>query len=101
MPGKVYKSAEGQSDQMQGLAQIENGIMGATTIKRTPKAKVEKPKPKIEKVAIYSTKNVYWDEAGSVSKGYNIVTQEQADKWLTRGHTRIATPEEVAKEYGL
>jgi hypothetical protein len=32
-------------------------------------------------------------------QGYNIVTKEQADKWLTRDHTRLATPEEVAKEF--
>ena len=64
-------------------------------------------KPKIkpaselgDKVAIHSTKNVRWPEVGSVSRGYNIVTQAQADKWLTRSHVRIATPEEVKKAFG-
>ena len=53
------------------------------------------------KVAVHSTKNVYWPGVGKILKGYNIVTKEQADQWLTRDHTRIALPEEVAKEYGL
>ena len=52
------------------------------------------------KVALFSTKSVRWEEVGSLSRGYNIVTQKQADKWLTRGHVRIATPEEVQKAFG-
>ena len=54
-----------------------------------------------DKVAIHSTKSVYWSEVGSVTKGYNIVTKQQADKWLTRKHVRIAAPEEVKKAFGL
>jgi len=53
-----------------------------------------------ETVAIYSTKNVNWEGVGKLEKGYNIVGKKAADQWLTRGHTRIATPEEVAREYG-
>lgn len=62
---------------------------------------VEKKEDKPEKLAIYSSRNVTWNGVGKVYIGYNIVTQEQADKWLTRDHTRLATPEEVAKEFGL
>jgi hypothetical protein len=53
-----------------------------------------------EKVALHSTKSVRWEEVGSISKGYNIVTKAQAEKWLTRGHVRIASPEEVQKAFG-
>lgn len=56
---------------------------------------------KYDKVAIYSSRNVSWQGVGKVSKGYNIMTKDKAEQWLTRDHTRIATPEEVAKEYGL
>ena len=52
------------------------------------------------KVALYSTRSVRWEEVGALSRGYNIVTQKQADKWLTRSHVRIATPEEVKKAFG-
>jgi hypothetical protein len=53
-----------------------------------------------DKVAIYSSKSVRWESVGAVSRGYNIVTKAQADKWLTRSHVRIATPEEVKKAFG-
>jgi hypothetical protein len=62
----------------------------------SPKAVKEK-----DKVAVYSTRNVNWSGVGQVSKGYNIVTKQAADKWVTRDHIRIATPEEVAGEYGI
>ena len=52
------------------------------------------------KVALFSTKSVRWEEVGTLNRGYNIVTQKQAEKWLTRGHVRIATPEEVEKAFG-
>jgi hypothetical protein len=50
------------------------------------------------KVAIFSTSNVSWPGVGKVGKGYNILPQAAADKWLTRNHTRLATPEEVKRE---
>lgn len=52
-----------------------------------------------ETVAIYSTRNVSWPGIGVIHKGYNIVTAEQAEQWLTRKHVRSATPQEVAQEY--
>jgi hypothetical protein len=53
-----------------------------------------------EKVAIYSSKNVSWAGVGKVLKGYNIVTKSVSEKWLKRDHIRIATPEEVARDFG-
>jgi hypothetical protein len=52
------------------------------------------------KVALYSTKSVRWEEVGTLNRGYNIVTEKQAEKWLSRSHVRIATPEEVQKAFG-
>ena len=54
-----------------------------------------------DKVAVYSEKNMNWSAIGKVSKGYNIVTKEAAEMWLTRKGVRKATPEEVATHYGL
>ncbi len=68
------------------------------------KDKVFSSKPKIEeveKVAIHSEKNMNWNGIGRVSKGYNIVTKEAADMWLTRKGVREVEPEEVATHYGL
>jgi hypothetical protein len=81
------------------LGQIQDGIMGVG-IAHEPERKSPKVTPeKNNKVAIYSSKNLYWGEVGRLLKGYNIVTAEQAEQWLTTKHTRIATPEEVAGAY--
>lgn len=61
--------------------------------------KVEEPKEP-EKVALWSNKNIRWTGVGTLSKGYNIVTKEAAEKWLTRDGIREASPEEVATYYG-
>ena len=53
------------------------------------------------KVAIHSEKNMHWNGIGGITKGYNIVTKEAAQQWLTRKGIRQATPEEVASYYGL
>ena len=92
-------------DLVPGLGPVANGVMGTSLMSKTEKPKISKSKPKVdgvEKVAIFSTKNVSWAEAnGRVYRGYNIVKKEAADLWLTKDFIRLATPEEVAKEYGL
>jgi purine nucleoside phosphorylase len=88
-------------EEVQALGSVEAGVIGATTAPKTTErkksAKVAEPK---ETVALYSTKNVTWSEVGKVYRGYNIVEKANAARWLTRSHIRIATPEEVAKEFG-
>lgn len=71
------------------------------TVKKEIKKEPVKKDKKEKTVAIHSTRNVTWNGVGKVYRGYNIVDEETAAKWLTRDHTRIATPQEVAKEYGL
>jgi len=57
-------------------------------------------KPVIEKVAVYSTRNLHWTGVGALKIGYNIVTAKDADKWASHKAVRIATPEELASYYG-
>ena len=61
---------------------------------------VKKEEKKDEKVALWSSKNIRWTGTGTLSKGYNIVTKEAADKWLSKEGIRKATPEEIATYYG-
>jgi hypothetical protein len=82
------------------ITAVANGVIGAGRVAKSPKPADPKSKPKVEKVAIHSTKNVTWGPVGKVYKGYNLVTPDQAKMWLTRDHTRTATPEEVAREFG-
>jgi hypothetical protein len=60
----------------------------------------EKPKDQVEKVALYSNRNIYWDGLGDLKVGYNIVSKEASEQWITRKAVRIAQPEEVASYYG-
>ena len=85
----------------QALGAVANGVIGAST---TPKAPKKKPVAKQEKdpktVAIKSTKNVSWVGVGKVSKGINIVSEKEADQWITRDHITLVSPQDVAKEFG-
>jgi hypothetical protein len=51
-------------------------------------------------VALYSKSNLFWNEVGSLTVGYNIVTKEKSERWLQHRSVRLASPEEVAKAYG-
>jgi hypothetical protein len=96
--GSSTTERNGKSNKSGSVAVNNFGAIGS------PKAEnFSKPtKTDVEgKVAVFSTKNVTWPGVGSVTKGYNIVSQEKADKWATRSHIRVATPQEVAQEFGL
>lgn len=83
------------------LAPVGDGAIGSTTVEKPKPAKKAAPKPAQaeETVAIFSTRNVVWSGVGKVSRGYNIVSKSASESWLKRDHIRLATPEEVAKEY--
>jgi hypothetical protein len=85
---------------VQSLGFTETGAIGSMAADGPKKTTKPVAVDLSEKVALHSTKSVRWEGVGSLSKGYNIVTKAQAEKWLTRGHVRIATPEEVKKAFG-
>lgn len=94
-------SKKSDGDKRGYVGELETGAIGVTA--KAPKKAASTRKASTKKkdtVAIYSSKNVIWQSVGKVDKGYNIVTEEEAEKWLTRDHVRLATPEEVAREYG-
>ena len=71
----------------------------------TPKEKivsknVKEIKDEVDQVALYSSKNIHWNGLGALTVGYNIVSKEASEKWITRKAVRIAQPEEVASYYG-
>jgi hypothetical protein len=70
----------------------------ASSVKEKKSSKADSSS-KEEKVAVHSTKNVAWTGVGKVYRGYNIVSKDAAEKWLTRSHIRLATPEEIAAEF--
>jgi hypothetical protein len=80
----------------------EDGVMGSTTTK-AEKAKVEKEEVVVEsannKVAIFSSRNLYADGPGRVNIGYNIVSKRHVEFWLNHKGIRLATPDEVAEAF--
>lgn len=62
-------------------------------------AKKESP----ERVALFSENNKHSVDRklGYLKVGYNIVTKEAAEWWLTRKGVRLATPNELARHYGI
>jgi hypothetical protein len=96
----VVVEAPAAEEPVQSLGFTDTGAIGSMAADG-PKKDIKPAQGLGDKVAIYSTKNVRWEEAnGAVYRGVNIVTKDQADKWLTRSHVRIATPEEVQKVLG-
>jgi hypothetical protein len=93
------KAEEPAAEPVQALGFTNTGAIGSMAADG-PKKTVKPANQDADKVAIHSTKNVRWEEVGTLYRGYNIVTKEQADKWLTRSHVRVATPEEVKKVLG-
>lgn len=77
----------------------DNVIASSAKSEKRSKASKNDSEVKEEKVALYSAKNATWNGVGKVYRGYNIVSKTAAESWLTRPHIRLATPEEVAKEF--
>lgn len=94
------KSANTTKEKKPALTPVADGVIGSGKADLSKKPKPQVDKPVQEKVALFSTKNVFWEEVGSLNRGYNIVSKSKADAWLTRNHVRLATPEEVAKAFG-
>jgi hypothetical protein len=90
---------EDPKPEIQGLGNV-NGAIGVAMTPVGKKKPAKKTSEKKETVALHSTKNVTWSGVGKVYRGYNIVEKNASEKWLTRSHIRVATPEEVAKEFG-
>ena len=89
------------SDEVQAMGTVANGTIGTTKKPRAKKTTTVKTETvEEEKVAIHADKNYYWSPAGKIYRGYNIVSKARADLWLTKAGVRLATPEEVAKEFG-
>ncbi len=61
--------------------------------------KAGKNKDLTNKIALHSDRNLHMDGLGALSVGYNIVSKEASEKWLTHRLVRIAQTEEVASYY--
>lgn len=81
-------------------ASNDNGTVISKAAEKPAKKVTETPKEDITKVAVFSKRNLRWNKLGQLNSGYNIVTKEDAEKWVTIPGVREATPKEVASYYG-
>lgn len=77
-----------------------NGAIGSGPADRSPKIKA-KTEEEPTKLAVYSEKNILVEGLGKITKGYNIFLKDVANQWLEKSYVRLATPDEVAEEYGV
>ena len=84
------------------LGYNKDGVMGSTTTK-VNKPKVENTTVEEDalpqKVAIFSTRNLYADGYGKINVGYNIVPNKYVEFWLKQRGVRLVTPDEVAEAF--
>ncbi len=81
------------------IAVVDGAIGSPGASRKDPVKQIVEPKTKKETVALFSTKNVFWDGVGEVKRGYNFVTPAQAEKWKARNHIRVATPTEIKEAF--
>lgn len=77
---------------------IDARIYSEKAVKKEVKES-NKPK-KSNEVALYAVRNLHWSGVGTLEAGYNIVSKEESEKWLTHKAVRVASPEEVATYFG-
>jgi len=63
--------------------------------------KQDKENAKGDKIAIFSSRNLFWNGVGELNQGYTILPKEISEKWLSHKAVRVATADEVAKHYKI
>ena len=101
-PDAIVVPKKEKVDAMSSSKSNNDGVViSGQAEKDYPPVKVEKSiKISNEKIAVFSEKNLYWHGIGTLNKGYNIITKENAETWLKHKSVRQATPKEVATYYG-
>jgi hypothetical protein len=89
-------------EEVPALVPVANGVIGAGSAKKSKPKKKAAPAaaPEGEKVAVLSSRNMVWQGVGKLLKGYNFVSKDDAEKWLTLEAVKLATPEEIKSNLG-
>jgi hypothetical protein len=84
------------------LGYNSNGVIGSTTTGDNVVQNVSSETQTIplNKVAIFSNRNLYADGYGNLNVGYNIVGNRLATFWLAQKGVRLVEPEELAEAFG-
>lgn len=89
------------AEEIPAIVPVADGVIGTGKAKKAPKKEATPaPDDNEEKVAIFATRNLYWEGLGRINAGYSIVSKTAANKWLTLSKVREATPAEVKANLG-
>lgn len=83
-----------------GAGAIIMGKNGATQKPSRKKAPVKKPEIEDDKALVWSDGNLNWSGVGTLKVGFNVVSKESAEKWVTLRKVRNASVEEAKEYYG-
>lgn len=98
----TIKSPE-PAEEAPSLVPVSDGVIGTGKVKKNAEPKAKQVTNKTDKpgtVAIFASRNVSWQGLGKLTKGYNIVSPDDATKWLTLSTVRLVQPEEVKTKLG-
>jgi hypothetical protein len=68
--------------------------------KEEPEAKEEEIKDS-ELEVVLAPRNLYWAGVGKLKEGYNLVSKQDAEKWLRVKSVSSATASDLARSYGI
>jgi hypothetical protein len=99
---EIVKAPEPE-DEAPAIVPVVDGVIGTGKVRKKksePKPKAEPVKEAVTTVALFASRNLVWQGLGKLVKGYNIVSVDAADKWLTLDSVRSVDPSEVQAKLG-
>jgi hypothetical protein len=95
----TYKTRVLLEEEQPALSILSNKIKKQKAANKSDKLDLSEFVTENNKVALFAARNLTWTGMGKLYRGYTIVDVELASKWLSHPSVRVATPEEVAKEF--
>lgn len=98
----VITAPETKGSSESSVTENSNGVLISPQPEHVKTVKKPEPRPQDDhfKVAIFAVRSLNWSGVGKLDSGYNFVSKEVAEKWLTLRSVREASPEEVAAHFG-
>jgi len=95
---KIYTSRSGAHPVDTDDQNWEGELVGQA--QNRGKGRIRGPSDGPKKVVVHSRKNASWAGVGRVYRGHNIVTEDQALRWLQKSFIRASEEDEVLQEFG-
>ena len=60
----------------------------------------QEPEEELPLEVVLADRNLYWSGVGKLKEGYNLVSKQDAEKWLRVKSVSSATASDLARSYG-